>query len=228
MDMSNLWVISVGGSIIAPNDVDSKFIKEFHHLINQYPYDKFVVVTGGGATARRYIQALRDLKKGKKDLAEYGIAIGRIHASLLSRIFGKEANHTLPKSMKTVKNLLRKNKIVFTGALRFRDKMTSDGTAADLAAYLDCPFINLTNIRGLYTSDPKKNKNAKFISKISWKKFNTLAQKMTFKAGQHFVLDQAAAKKILDEKIPTYITGSLKDLENILNGKSFRGTLISG
>jgi len=222
------WVISVGGSMIAPDDVDAKFIDNFHDLILKYPKDKFVVITGGGATARRYIGALRKFGKGKKDLAEYGIAIGRMHASLLSNIFGKRANHTRPKSLKNVKNLLEKNQIVFTGALRFHDNMTSDGTAADIAAYLDCPFINLTNIRGLYTSDPKKNKTAKFIPKITWKKFNKIAQSMEFKAGQHFVLDQSAAKRILIEKIPTYITGSLADLKKILSGKSFKGTLIKG
>lgn len=222
------WVISVGGSMIAPDDVNAKFIGDFHDLILKYPKDKFVVVTGGGATARRYITALRKFGKGKKDLAEYGIAIGRMHASLLSNIFGKRANHTRPKSMKNVKNLLERNQIVFTGALRFHDNMTSDGTAADIAAYLNCPFINLTNIRGLYTADPKKNKNAKFIPRITWEKFNTIAQKMTFKAGQHFVLDQSAAKRIMEEKIPTYILGSLGDLKNVLSGKKFKGTLISG
>jgi len=87
----------------------------------------------------------------------------------------------------------------------------------------------VTNVKGLYTSDPRKNKKAKLIKNITWKKFNTIASKIKFKAGQHFVLDQAAAKKIMKYKIPTYIVGSLTSLRKVLSReKVFGGTKISG
>ena len=52
---------------------------------------------------------------------------------------------------------------------------------------------------------------------------------MKFKPGQHFVLDQKAAKIIMDNKIRTYIIGpNLKNLNNLLLGDKFKGTLIFG
>jgi len=223
-----LWVISLGGSRIVPNEVDEKFLKDFKKLILSHPSQKFVVVTGGGSTARRYITALRDLGKGLKSQSLAGIAITRLHAGFMARFFGAPANEVLPKNMAKVKNLLRGNQVVFCGGLRYRKRNTSDGTAAKLAAYVKSPFINLTNVRGLYSADPNKNKKAKFIRKITWKDFDKVASKIKFKAGQHFVLDQSAAKVILKKRIPTYIVGSLKAIDNILKGKKFEGTFVGG
>ncbi|MDP2629025.1 MAG: hypothetical protein Q8P15_03980, partial [Nanoarchaeota archaeon] len=156
-------------------------------------------------------------------------AVTRFHAGFMARFFGKSANEVIPRNMKKVKDLLRGNQIVFVGALRYKDKNTSDGTAADLAGYLKCHFINLTNVNGLYTKNPKTNKNAKFIRKISWKKFNEMASKLKFKAGQHFVLDQSAAKTILKKRVPTYIVGSLRDIDKIIKGENdFGGTFVYG
>jgi len=230
MDKIKKWVVSLGGSRIAPEQekIDFDFIKEFENLIESHPNHKFVVVTGGGSTARKYINALRKLRKGAKAQAKAGIAVTRFHAGFLAKIFGKKANEIIPKNMEKVKNLLEKNRVVFCGALRFKEKNTSDGTAADLADYLKCPFINITNVKGIYTANPKTNKKAKFIKRISWKAFYKRASKINFQAGQHFVLDQGAAKTIMDEKIPTYIIGSLSDIDNIIKGKKFRGSLIFG
>ncbi len=226
--MGKLWVISLGGSRIVPDDVDEKFLLKFKELINSHESQKFVIVTGGGSTARRYISALRKSGKTIKSQSIEGIAITRLHAKFMSLLFGKRANKELPLNMKKIENLLEKNQVVFCGALRYEKKNTSDGTAAKIAGHLGCPFINLTNVKGLYTADPKKNKKAKFIRKIEWDEFITIVDKIKYKAGQHFVLDQTAAKIIKKDKIPTYIVGSLTAIDNILKNKKFAGTLISG
>ena len=169
--MEKTWVISLGGSRIVPKDVDEKFLLKFKKLIKAHPSQKFVVVTGGGSTARKYIVALKKIGKTTKVQSKEGIAITRLHAEFMMSFFGKIANDEIPLSMKQVKNLLRKNRVVFCGALRYRDKNTTDGTAAKIASYLKCSFINLTNTKGLYNADPNKNKNAKFISNITWQEF---------------------------------------------------------
>lgn len=224
--MKNVWVISLGGSRIVPDDVDDKFLLRFKKLLDSHRSQKFVVVTGGGSTARKYISALKKLGKKTRAQSMEGIAVTRLHAGFMMRFFGEEANEDLPLNIKKVKNLLRKNRIVFCGALRYRKKNTSDGTAAKIASRLKCPFINLTNIKGLYTSNPKTNKKAKFIGKISWKKFMEIAKKIKYEAGQHFVLDQIAAKTIQKKKIVTYIVGSLWAIDKILKKKKFVGTVI--
>ena len=221
-------MISLGGSRIVPGDIDDKFLLRFKDMIGSHPSMRFVVVTGGGTTARKYIGALRKLGKSTKKQSVEGIAITRLHAGFMARFFGESANEDIPLDMKKVKDLLGKNHVVFCGALRWKARNTSDGTAAMLAGYLKCPFINLTNVRGLYSSDPSKNKKAKFISRISWDDFYDIIKGIKFEAGQHFVLDQSAARVIKKEKIVTYIVGSLSAIGNILKGKKFVGTCISG
>ncbi|MGK0209480.1 MAG: uridylate kinase [Patescibacteria group bacterium] len=222
------WVISLGGSRIVPENVDQKFLNQFKKLILSHPGHKFVVVTGGGNTARKYIDALRGLHGDLKKQSQTGVAITRFHANFLMRIFGKPANDELPFSVKKVESLLRRNQVVFCGALQQRKNQTSDTTAARVAAHLECPFINLTNVKGIYTDNPATNPKAKFIPKISWDDFYAMANKLSFTAGQHFVLDQKGSKIIRRKKVPTYIVGSLISIRNIINGRNFAGSLIKG
>jgi uridylate kinase len=226
--MEKVWVISLGGSRIVPDDVDDKFLARFKKLIDSHRGVRFVVVTGGGSTARRYMSALRKLGKKTQTQSREGIAVTRLHAGFMARFFGKSANSSVPLNMKEVRNSLGKNRVVFCGALRYGTKLTTDGVAARVAGYLKSPFINLTNVKGLYSANPATHKNAKFIGKIGWKKFYDIAKGIKFAAGQHFVLDQSAANVIMKKKIVTYIVGSLSAIDNILKGKKFVGTRIGG
>ncbi len=222
-------VISLGGSLIIPDKINYKFLHKFKSTIRQfYPHFKFVVVCGGGSIARKYISLLEKENKTKYQLSQAGIRATRMNALFMMQFFGKEANNTLPKDMKEVKDNLKKNNIVFCGALRYVSDSTSDSTAAKLSHYLNSKFINMTNVSGLYNKNPKTSKNTKLIPFISWKDFEKLANKMKYKAGQHFVLDQKASIIIRKHKIPTFILGpELKNLEKVLNNKSFKGTLVS-
>jgi uridylate kinase len=123
---------------------------------------------------------------------------------------------------------LKKQGIVFCGALEYKDDQTSDSVAAILAKKFKGEFVNLTNVKGLYTKDPNKYKDAKFISEISWKDFDEMVQKIKFKPGQHFVLDQGASKIIRKKKIPTHIIKDLNQLDKYLSWQKFVGTTIKG
>lgn len=227
--MKEVVVLSLGGSMIVPEKIDSLWLDKFKHLIiklkNKY---KFVIVCGGGFVAREYITLLKEEHKSKKQQSLAGIAVTRMNARIMMQIFS-DANKELPLEMKQVKSMLSKKDIVFCGALNYAPNQTSDGTAAKLASYIKTRFINITNVDGLYTDNPLKNKHARFIAQISWADFEKKALKIKYKPGQHFVLDQSAAKLIKKERIPTYIIGKdLKSLQNLLKNKPFKGTIIRG
>jgi len=222
-------VLSLGGSVIMPNKPNIKFLDEFKKAVSKhFKSHRFVVVCGGGIIARKYISALEAEGKSKKELAMAGIRATRMNALFMMQFFGKVANETLPMDMEEVKNHISKNKIVFCGALRFEKDSTSDGTASKLAHFLKTNFINITNVPGLYTADPRKDKSAKLIKQISWAEFDKIISKIKFHAGQHFVLDQQASKIIKTNKINTYIIGSPRELDKIISNKPFNGTIISG
>ena len=228
--MKKVVVISLGGSLIVPNNINLELLLEFKRILNKHKSQyKFVVVTGGGSIARTYISALRNSSKSEFLQSMAGIAVTRMNARFLTYFFGKDANEGIPHDMKHVSSLLKKNDVVFCGALRYAPNQTSDATSAKLANYFKCDFINLTLVSGLYDKNPLEHKDAKFIPKISWKDFDSMIRKIKFSPGQHFVLDQVASKTILKNKITTYILGKdLVELDQLLSQKKFRGTIIQG
>ncbi|MBU0894726.1 MAG: UMP kinase [Nanoarchaeota archaeon] len=221
-------VLSLGGSLIIPNKIDLKFLNNFKKTIksNLKNY-KFIIVCGGGSIARTYISALKN--KQNKIQSTAGIASTRTNAKFMSLFFDQDPLHKIPQKLKKIKKQIKKQEIIFCGALDFKPKQTTDSNAAEIASYFKTDFINLTNVLGLYDKNPKKFKNAKFIEKITWKSFYKTANKLGFKPGQHFVLDQTSAKIILKNKIKTYILGqNMNNLDNLLKNKSFKGTIIEG
>ncbi len=223
-------VMSLGGSLIIPNEIDISFLEKFVKIIKKHKKEyKFVIVTGGGKIAREYIKALKKTGKSEYFQSLIGISITKLNALLLTYLFDKDANSSIPHNMKQVANLLRKNNPVICGALRYSKHETSDSTSAKLARFFSCEFVNLTSVSGLYTKDPIKYKDAKFIPQISWGNFYKKACKIKFKPGQHFVLDQKAAEIIKKYEIKTYILGkNLKNLDSFLSRKKFKGTVIEG
>lgn len=223
-------VLSLGGSLIAPDEIDLTFLNSFKKIIKKHTNKyKFIVVCGGGSIARKYIKALRQAGKSEYIQSLSGIAVTRLNARFLNWFFNQDAEKGIPHDMMDVKNLLAKNDTVFCGALRYAQKETSDATSAKLASFFKTEFINLTLVSGLHDKNPLTHKNARFIPKISWNDFCKMASKIKFKPGQHFVLDQHASKIIKNHKIKTYIIGkNLKNLDNLLIGKKFKGTIIGG
>ena len=229
--MKKVVVMSLGGSLIIPNKINFKLLEQFKAVLRRfYKTHKFVIVCGGGAIARAYIEALEKEKRTEYEISQAGIRATRMNAMFMMQFFGnKEANDVLPRDMKEIQDALKKNNVVICGALRWVPHSTSDSTATKLASYLKTDFINLTNIKGLYSDNPLTHKSAKFIPKDTWKLFEKRAHANHFKAGQHFVLDQKASTIIREHKINTYILGdNMNNLKNHLAGKSFIGTTISG
>lgn len=230
--MKKAIVISLGGSLIVPEKMNIEVLEHFKRILRKhYRTHKFVVVCGGGTIARKYISVIQHEKRSHREVSLAGIRATRMNAEFMMQFFGKDdANDKLPMDMEEVLDNLKKNKVVFCGALRYTSKSTSDSTAAKLANKLKTDFINITNIAGLYTSNPLVHKKtAKFIPKISWKSFDSIANKRKYHSGQHFVLDQKAATLIHKHKIRTFIVGpDMRNLDRILSGKCFKGTLIEG
>jgi uridylate kinase len=159
-------VLSLGGSLIVPEVMDLDFLRSLREVIkkNTKKY-KFVIVCGGGSVARKYISALAEEHKSDYLQSLVGISVTRLNARFMSYFFGFDPEFGIPHDMKHIKNLLKKDDIIFCGALRYAPNQTSDATACKLAAFLKTDFINLTNVKGLYDKNPMKYKDAKFIKK---------------------------------------------------------------
>ncbi len=217
-------VISVGGSLIYPKVVDTKFLQDLKPVIEKAAKKhKIVIVTGGGFIARDYIHALNNKTKKEKDTI--GVACTRLNARLLSSYI-KNSNKNIPTNMKEIKSMVKRYSVVITGGLS--SGTTSDGTTAAIAKELGADImINLTNVKGLYDKDPRKYKSAKFIPYICHKHFKQMIDKIHEKPGQHFVLDTTAARICKNNKMKVIIMKGTKNLDKLLTGKKFAGTTIS-
>lgn len=220
-------VLSLGGSMIIPDDVNTKFLKNFKKVIlkNSNKY-KFIIVCGGGSLARKYIAALEG--RSQKVQSSAGIAATRANAKFMSVFFEQDPDQPVPLTLKKLERLSKKHNLVFCGALGFKPKQTTDSTACEIAAKFKTIFINITNVDGLYSKNPKKFKDVKFIPKISWGEFYKTVNRIKYKPGQHLPLDQTSAKIIRDNKIISYIIGTNpRQLDNLLNNRKFVGSVIA-
>mgnify|MGYP001568336868 CR=1 FL=1 len=82
-------ILSLGGSLIAPDQVDITFLKKFRVLINKKNGTRFIIVCGGGMTCRRYQNAAKKLGvKEHVELDWIGIKTTRLNAELVRTLFG--------------------------------------------------------------------------------------------------------------------------------------------
>src|SRR3989344_9224204 len=89
-------IISLGGSLIIPDNIDIEFLKEFKALVlSQIAQGKkFVIITGGGKICRRYQEAAKELASpSDEDLDWIGIASLKVNAELMRIIFGEYAQN---------------------------------------------------------------------------------------------------------------------------------------
>jgi len=228
--MKQKIVVSVGGSLIIPQEINHRFLHELKKTLNKHTTTyQFIIVCGGGHLARTAINALKKEGRSVYEQARAGIRATRVNALFLMQWFGKQTNDTLLLNMKQVHTAIKKNNPVICGALRWAPHATTDTTAAKLATLLKCPLINLSDTPGLYTADPRTHPSAQFIPAISWKAFETKAHALVFKPGQHFILDQQAASIIRKNQIPTYLlSGNMENLNTFLLHKKWKGTIVNG
>jgi uridylate kinase len=223
-------VLSLGGSLIIPDDIHLEYLAKFKKVIlkNARKY-KFIVVCGGGSIARKYIYALRKVGLNHMFQGFAGISATRMNARFMSYFFKQDQKRGIPHKLAELQHYVSKFDIVFCGSLEYDRKQTSDSTAAQIAGFFKCKFVNLTNVKGLYNKNPFEHKDAKLIPEISWENFDKMANKIKYEPGQHFVLDQTASKIIKKNKTTTYILGKdIGQLDALLNGKKFIGTKIEG
>jgi uridylate kinase len=223
-----IYIISVGGSLLAPDKINSRFIREFRALLLKAAKkgDKFLIIPGGGATCRYYQNEARKIAKiANDDLDWIGIATNVLHSQFLRAIFGRDASPELITFESKIRDLKKAISVCVGG---FQPGGTSDSTAVRFAQKFGAKtVINLTNVAGVYDADPRKFKNAKMIKKMTWqdlkKQFGTANE-----PGRHMPFDASAASIAfrIGLKVITTDGRGLKNFQNILAGKAFRGTVI--
>jgi uridylate kinase len=224
--MKNDVIISLGGSIIVPDEVDVDFLKKFRQLIiNQSKTKRFFIICGGGRTARKYAGAAKQITELKaEDLDWLGIHSTRLNAHLLRTIFRKYA---YPKIVKNPTEKIKTNKKVIIAA-GWKPGCSTDYDAVLLAKTHGIKtIINLSNIDYAYDKDPRKFPGAEPILRTDWKTFRSYLPKK-WDPGLNSPFDPIASKESQKLKLKVIIANgrNIKNLQNILENKDFKGSTI--
>lgn len=222
-------VVSVGGSLIVPDEIDTVFLKNLQELVLRKLQEglSFFIIAGGGKIARRYQEAAREAHKelSSEDADWLGIHATRLNAWLLRSLFLEYTQDRIVKNPERKVNT--KYPVIIGGGFR-------PGNSTDLAAVLAAKnvgakkVVNLSNIDYVYTADPRKDPSAKKIEKIAWKEFRALIPK-EWSPGLSSPFDPIAAKEAEAAGIEVAVINGakLEELDKYLSGKSFVGTVIS-
>ncbi len=220
-------VISLGGSLIVPEEIDTNWLKSFKILIEEQikQAKKFILISGGGKTARKYQNAAKEITKlTGDDLDWIGIHSTRLNAHLIRTIF-REYSH--PEIIKDpTQKIDFKEKILV--AAGWKPGFSTDFDAVLLAKNFKVKkVINLSNIDYVYTKDPKKYSDAKIIKDISWKEFRKIVGDK-WDPGLNAPFDPIAAKESEELGLEVSIMNgkNIDNLKNYLEEKEFIGTII--
>lgn len=227
MRISMKIVISIGGSVLAKELRPEKFTT-YANVIKELGKDHTVfIVTGGGKAAREYIGVARDLGSDEATCDFIGMDITRLNARMLIAALGDAAYYEPPLNYKEARNAGLTGKIVVMGGVT--PGQTTDAVSAVLAEYIGADLlINATSIDGVYTSDPRKNKDSKKFETMTPHQLIEIVMKTEMVAGANSPFDLLAAKIIERSHIKTIVLNG-EDPGNILdavNGKH-TGTVIA-
>src|SRR5206468_3999948 len=114
-------VVSLGGSVLVPGDDDARYLRDVARLFRDVSSRvKLFVVTGGGRVARYYIETGRSVGIRERSLDEFGIAVTRLNARLLSAALGGRANREPAASYAAASKLAKRYPIVVIGPVAAR------------------------------------------------------------------------------------------------------------
>jgi len=229
MASSKTILIALGGSIICPRPgkINTTFLKNFKKLILKFIRKdfRFIIVAGGGKICRLYQKAAAKIVKlPDEDVDWLGIHATRLNAHLLRTVFRELAYPVvLDEPKKPVKN----NWQILVAA-GWKPGWSTDYIAVLLAKRFKVKkIIDAGNIPFVYNKDLLKYKNACPIKKISWQNYQKLVGPKWI-PGLSAPIDPIAAKLARKLKIPALIVKGteLKNLEKVILGQKFRGTII--
>lgn len=220
-------VLSLGGSMVNPGEPDLQYVSSLIRTLRSTKC-KFGIVVGGGKLARTWADAVR--KKGGSEFQadERAIEATKQNAQTVIDIIKKDVNRKPCESFVEARAAAKKHRFIVMGGTI--PGITTDSDAVLLAECLGAKrVLNLSNIDGVYSDNPVRNRNAKKYSRMNYGQLIDLAGKNDLrKAGTHFVFDFLACKLIARSRIEAHFVHgkNLLDVRKAIEGRHHGGTVV--
>jgi uridylate kinase len=170
-------VVSVGGSLIVPDAIDTDFLKKLRDFVlNRIGAGhSFSIIAGGGKTARRYRDAALAVRGdiAAEDLDWLGIHATRLNGHLLRTLFSEDAYPVMITNPDEVLDAPPGTSVIV--AAGYRPGGSTDLRAVQVAKNLGAKrLVNLSDIDYVYDKNPKEFADAKPQEKLSWSEFRAI------------------------------------------------------
>jgi uridylate kinase len=229
MSYTETIVMSVGGSLIVPDQIDTVFLTNLKTLIQTETANgrRFIIIAGGGRTARRYQEAAASVHAMQnEDLDWLGLHATRLNGHLLLTIFRELAHRVMITNPDEVYDVPKDARLVI--AAGYRPGASTDLRAVQIAERVKAhKVINLSNTDYVYTDNPHENPDAKKLENISWAEFRTIIPE-DWQPGMSAPFDPVAAREAEAKGIEVAQINGLKleELTKYLHDQKFIGTRI--
>ena len=229
--METIQILDLGGSIVAPDNIDTTFIKEFKKFLVEWleadSSRKAILIIGGGGAARKYQTAYREIDDNPThdDQDWIGIAATRLNGQLLKGVFKDYCKDDVIINPETDGEF--KGRVMI--AAGWKPGFSTDYDSVVLAKRFSAKrVLSLSNIAKIYTDDPNTNPEAKPVDNMSWDEYKLLCGD-EWTPGKNIPFDPVATKLAaeLGLKVIAAAGKDLNNLKKIFNEEEFFGTTIS-
>jgi uridylate kinase len=197
-------VIKLGGFVF-PNRPEKPLVREYVELLAGLVGEHhLVIVTGGGEVARAYIRAAREMGVSESLCDQLGILTSRLNARLLADGLGEYAFPEIPVTIGELKHYFASGKIVAMGGLTPGHSTNAVAAIAAETVGADL-FVNATDVDGVYSSDPEKDKTAKKLEEVTIAELTAILSKTEMTAGAYELMDPLALRIIARSKLTTVV-----------------------
>lgn len=223
-----LHIISVGGSLIVPEEIDTMYLASLKEFIIRRirKGERFVLISGGGKIARKYQEAATYVSEIDDEERDWlGVHSTRLNAHLLRTIFKLYAHPRIFTNLEEDGIDFQESILIGAG---WKPGWSTDYIAVRLAErYGSRSVINLSNIEYVYSEDPHVNPQATRYENISWKDFRAIVG-THWTPGMSVPFDPIASREAEHLGLTVAIMNgkSFENLHDYLEGNSFRGTLV--
>ncbi len=230
--LSMTTVVAFGGSILAPDDPDPRFLARVAAALDGLARtERLFVVVGGGAAARQAIRVARQDGVAEDRLDRIGIQATRLNAQSLLAFLdaaGVPCPDDVPQSCDEAANV--ETRVVVMGGTT--PGHSTDYVGAELAKRVGAArLVVATNVPAVFTADPRHDASARPLAKCGYGELAMIVGPAEWKeAGQAGVVDPMAVALLAESAIQTCVVDGT-DLDNLVaaaSGKPFQGTVVEG
>lgn len=205
-------VLRIGGSVLG-SPPSAKVVNAYADVITDINYEghSVAVIVGGGQVSREYIKSASEMGLSPYQQDTVAIHASRLNARLVAMKLGGVSS--VPTSVDGMLQRLARNRVAVMGGLK--PGITTDTVAALVAEKWRADiFVKASDQNGIYTDDPRTNKKARKLDRITYEKMRQILGG-SHRPGIHSIVDPVAVDHLLESRIKLVV----------LNGSDAKGVV---